>query len=64
MASILLGSVIPILGNIPSERSRLIYDLTTDMRSIATELYDKARNEKDTLVDSGLNRSILGALGT
>jgi hypothetical protein len=63
MVSFLLGSVIPPLANIPSERTRLIDALRADMHTIAAELYDKATKKEDTLSDSGLDQSILGSLG-
>jgi hypothetical protein len=63
MISFLLGSAIPLLGKIPTERNKLMKALSADMRSIAVDLLDRARKEKETLVDAGLDRSILGALG-
>jgi hypothetical protein len=63
MISFLLGSVIPLIGKIPTERNKLMKALSADMRSIAVDLLDRARKEKETLVDAGLDRSILGALG-
>ncbi|KAI5117517.1 hypothetical protein M0805_009525 [Coniferiporia weirii] len=60
--SMLLGPVLPFLGNVPTKRQRMIAKLNSRMEEIAGTLLERSRKEKEAGLVGDTGRSIIGAL--
>ena len=64
MLSVVLGDVFPGFSwRIPNERTKSLMLLATSSRGIATDLLDRAANEKASDGEGEVDKSILGRLG-